>query len=124
MDYTIANNAKLFDELLGALAKHAEDPGITEAIAHLRAAKENYVQRSLDHMLNSLVLALYDLSTHRIDQRLSDELNSVISSFVHGIIEAPARLRKMAEEYERRGGKLLSADEILREVEERRGLSG
>jgi len=34
------------------------------------------------------------------------------------------KLRRLAEEYERSGGKLLSTDEILREVDERRGLVG
>jgi hypothetical protein len=122
MDYTIANNAKLFDELLGVLARHADEPGVTEALAHLRAAKENYVQRSLDHMMTSLVLALHDLFGLAPDLR--DELKAVLSGFVQAIFETPARLRRLADEYERSGGKLLSTDEILREVDERRGLRG
>jgi hypothetical protein len=124
MDYTVANNAKLFDELLGVLARHADEPGVPQAMEHLRAAKDNYVQRSLDHVMNSLVLAFYDLSANPPAPPLLDELTAVIRDFVHGIFEAPAKLRRLAEEYERRGGKLLSVDEILREVDERRGLSG
>jgi len=106
------------------LAEHAEKPGVTEAMEHLKAAKENYVQRSLDHMLNSLVLALHDLIANPVARPLQDELKDVISRFVQTIFETPARLRRLAEEYERSGGKPLSTDEILREVDERRGLSG
>lgn len=124
MDYTIANNAKLFDELLAVFEKHVDEPGIAEAMGHLRAAKENYVQRSLDHMVNSLVLALHDLSANPPAKPVQDELRAVIRSFVDEIFQAPAKLRRLAEEYERSGGELLSAEEILREVNERRGLSG
>ena len=124
MDYTIANNSKLFDELLAVLAKHSDERGVPEAIEHLRAAQSNYVQRSLDHMMNSLVLALHDLTAHPPAPALQNELSAVISGFVQGIFETPAKLRRLADEYERSGGKPLSTDEILREVDERRGLSG
>ncbi len=124
MDYTIPNNSKLFDELLAVLERHAEEPKVAAAIDHLRAAKVNYVQRSLDHMINSLVLVWYDLSSPSTTQVLRDELNAVISAFVQNIFEAPAKLRRLAEEYEKNGGKLLTTDEILAEVNERRGLRG
>src|SRR5690348_4251763 len=61
MDYTIDNNAKLFDELLAVLSKHREEPGVAAAFEDLKAAKFNYVQRSIDHMMSCLVLTLYDV---------------------------------------------------------------
>ncbi|HWZ33368.1 MAG TPA: hypothetical protein VNX18_18630 [Bryobacteraceae bacterium] len=123
MDYIIANNAKLFDELLAVLSRHIDEPGVEEALVDLNAAKENYLQRSLDHMFNSLVLALYDLSGHPANSALRGELNAVISNYVRQILDTPARLRRLAEEYEQSGGKPLSTEEILREVEERRGVN-
>jgi 3-methyladenine DNA glycosylase AlkC len=46
MDYTISNNARLLDE------------PVIEVLDDLKAAKVNYVQRSIDHIMNCLVLAI------------------------------------------------------------------
>ncbi len=122
MDYTISNNKKLFDEILRILSRHAGEPGVEEALHALNAAKENYLQRSIDHMLSNIALSLADLLRNPVHQATADELKDVFLRFVQEMLNAPARLRKLAEEYERNGGKPLSRDEILREVEERRGV--
>jgi hypothetical protein len=121
MDYTISNNAKLFDELLAVLNKHQDEDGVIEALEDLKAAKVNYVHRSIDHMMNCLVLAIYDLAVHTPSKELQSELRSVIRRFVAGIFQAGSRLSELARQYEASGGKLLSHDEILQEVDERRG---
>jgi hypothetical protein len=64
MDYTISNNARLFDALIQVLNEHQNEPGVVEALEDLKAAKINYVQRSIDHMMNCLVLAVHDLVVH------------------------------------------------------------
>lgn len=121
MDYTISNNSKLFDELLQVLDRHREEPGVVEAMDDLKAAKVNYVQRSLDHMLSCLVLAIHDLVANPPNQELQRELSTVFRQYYTGVMQAGSRLREMSREYETRGGKLLSRDEILDEVDERRG---
>ena len=64
MDYTISNNSKLFDELIQVLKSHQNEPGVVEALDDLKAAKVNYIQRSIDHMMSCLVLAIHDLVIH------------------------------------------------------------
>ena len=123
MDYTISNNARLFDELLEVLNKYQNEPGVIEALEDLKAAKVNYVQRSIDHMMNCLVLAIHDLMAHTPSKELQRDLRSVIHRFVTGIFQAGSKLSEVASEYEASGGKLLSHDEILQEVDERRGSS-
>ena len=123
MDYTIRNNARLFDDLVRVLSNHQEEPGVAEAIEDLKAAKVNYVQRSIDHMLNCLVLTMYDLIIHPPSQGLQKELNSVMHSFYTEMMQAGSRLKDLSQQYEVGGGRLLSHDEILREVDERRGTS-
>ena len=121
MDYTISNNAKLFDELLEVLNRHHDEPGVAEALDDLKAAKINYGQRSIDHMMNALVLTIYDLVVHPPGKELQSELRAVIHRYVSWIFQAGSRLSELARQYEAGGGKLLSDEEILAEVHERRG---
>jgi hypothetical protein len=121
MDYTISNNAKLFDELLQVLNSHQNEPGVVETLVDLQAAKVNYIQRSIDHMMNCLVLTIHDLVVHPPSKELRKELSSVIHRYYTGIFQAGSRLSEMAREYEANGGKALSHDEILEEVDESRG---
>lgn len=123
MDYTISNNAKLFDEVLRVLNKHQSEPGVVEALEDLKAAKVNYIQRSIDHMMNCLVLAIHDLVVHPPSDELWSDLRSVIHQFCTGILQAGPRLSELARQYEESGGTSLSRDEILKEVDERRGTS-
>jgi hypothetical protein len=57
METVKANHKKLFDELLKVLNKHRSEEGAIPALAYLKAARDNYLQGSTDHMLSSLVLA-------------------------------------------------------------------
>lgn len=123
MDYAISNNAGLFDELLQVLNKHQNEPGVVEALEDLKAAKINYVQRSMDHMMNCLVLTVHDLVVHPPSESLQSELQAVIHGFYVGISQAGPRLSQLARDYEASGGKLLSREEILEEVDARRGSS-
>ena len=123
MDYTISNNAKLFDELLRVLNNHQNEPGVVEALEDLKAAKLNYVQRSIDHMMNCLVLAVHDLLACLKTKELQSELVSVIDQFYSGIFQAGSRLSELSRQYEAAGGKSLSHDEILEEVDASRGIS-
>jgi hypothetical protein len=122
MDYTIDNNARLFDELLQVLNSHQNEPGAIEALVDLQAAKVNYVQRSIDHMINCLVLALHDLIVHPPSEALQSDLKSVIDRFYRAALPGP-KLSELARQYEASGGKPLSVEEILQEVNERRGTS-
>ncbi len=121
MDYMIANKSNLFDELLQVLGSHQNEPGVVSALEDLKAAKVNYTQRSIDHMLNCLVLVIHDLVVHPPSKKLQTELSTVIHRHYTGMFEAGSRLSELALEYETSGGKLLSRDEILAEVDERRG---
>jgi len=122
MDYTIDNNARLFDELLHVLNTHQNEPGAIEALEDLKAAKVNYVQRSIDHMMNCLVLALHDLIVHPPSEALQSDLKSVIDRFYRAALPGP-KLSELSRQYEASGGKPLSVEEILQEVNERRGTS-
>jgi hypothetical protein len=97
MDYTIKNNAKLFDEVLQVL--------------------------NIDHMMNCLVLAVHDLFVHPPSEELQSDLRSVIHRFYTGIFEAGSRLSELARQYEVGGGEPLPREEILEEVNLRRGTS-
>jgi hypothetical protein len=121
MDYTISNNAKLFEELIAVLGRHHEEPGVAAALDDLRSAKVNYGQRSIDHMINALVLTGYDLVTHPLSKELQDELQAVIQGYVTWILQAGSRLGEMAQRYEKSGGRLLSDEEILAEMDDRHG---
>lgn len=124
MDYTITNTAQLFDELLSVLNKHYKEPGAIEALEYLRAAKLNYKQRSIDHMTNCLILIIHSLVVHPPSDELQRDLRSAIHQFVKGIFEAGSKLGELAHQYEETGGRLLTQEEILKEVDERRGLAG
>src|SRR5947207_3201751 len=121
MDYTISNNSKLFDELLQVLNSHQSEQGVVEVLDDLKAAKVNYLQRSIDHMMNCLVLAIHDLVVHPPSKELQKELSAVIHQHYIGMFQAGSRLSEMASKHEATGGKPLSHDEILQEVDERRG---
>ena len=58
MDHTVANQTRLFDDLLAVLERHRDEPGAEEVRGYLNAAKVNYVQRSVYHLVVSLALAL------------------------------------------------------------------
>jgi len=109
--------------LLEVLNRHQNEPGVIAALGDLKAAKVNYCQRSIDHMVNCLVLAIDDLLVHVPSKELQNELGSVIHRFVTEIFHAASKLSELARQYEASGSKLLSHDEILQEVDERRGSS-
>jgi hypothetical protein len=121
MDYTISNNSRLFDELLTVLNEHQNEPGVVEAIEDLKAAKFNYRQRSMDHMLSCLVLTLHDLIVHPPTGELSRKLSNVIHSFYGRTTSFGSTLRDLGDQYERQGGPLLTPEQAVREVDERRG---
>jgi hypothetical protein len=81
------------------------------------------MQRSIDHMTNCLVLTVHYLFMHPLSDALKKDLNSVLDQFVMGIFQAGSKLGELAHEYEEAGGRLLSQEEILKEVDERRGLA-
>jgi hypothetical protein len=78
MDYIIRGNAILFDGIIEVLGKHPEDPAATKALDYLKSAKFNYVQRSLDHMLSTSILALHSLLAVPPNEALRRELQAVI----------------------------------------------
>ena len=119
-DHTIENNRQLFDDLIGVLNKHPNTEAAFGTLEYLKSARHNYVQRDIDRMMNSLVLALYELSGVR-DVKLLPELREVIRKHYRWISQAGDRMAKLAKEYEAGGGKLLSREEILDEVADRRG---
>lgn len=121
MDYTISNNAALFDRALEILERYREEPGVGEALDDLNAAKVNYAQRSIDHMLNCLVLTAYDLFSRPLPPQLVTELRAVVYQYVQRALGAGSKMSDLAREYKEAGGRLLSDEEILREVDERRG---
>ncbi len=121
MDYTIPNNAKLFDDLVQILGKYSDVRGIGEALQDLRAAKVNYVQRSIDHMVICLILVVHDLVQHPLPGELKEDLRRAIREHYKRVTEAGSKLGELARQYEAGGGQLLSRDEILEEVDQRRG---
>ena len=123
MDYTIANNARLLEELIRILGEYPDDEGAVRALEDLRAAKLNYVHRSIDHMLSCLVLTLHDLILHPPGEELREKIKGTIDQFYRDAMNTGARLSAMSGNYADSGGKLLSRDEILEEVDERRGAS-
>src|SRR5262249_30357182 len=114
---------KLFDDLLAVLDKHRDEPGVGEAITGLKAAKINYLQDSTEQLVACLVLAMRELLAHPTGSLLRTELKATIDAFVTSTLKNGSKLTDLAREYEMNGGKLLSYDEIIREVDERRGVS-
>jgi DNA-binding response OmpR family regulator len=120
MDYIIEDNARLFDELIKIL--YEDDPQC-HAFEALRLAKANYEQRSMDHMLSNLVLAICELLGDSVSQELREKVKSVIIAHANQKFDAMKKLTSLSDQYRASGGKLLSRDEILQEVDERRGTS-
>jgi hypothetical protein len=118
MDYIIEDNARLFDELIKIL--YEEDPRC-HAFEALQLAKANYEQRSLDHMLSNLVLAICEMLGDSVSEQLREKVKSVIMAHAGRKFDAMKKLTSLSDQYRASGGKLLSRDEILQEVEERRG---
>jgi hypothetical protein len=120
MDYIIEDNARLFDELIKIL--YEDDPQC-HAFEALQLAKANYEQRSMDHMLTNLVLTICELLGDSVSPALREKVKSVIISHANQKFEAMKKLTSLSDQYRASGGKLLSYDEILQEVDERRGTS-
>jgi hypothetical protein len=120
MDYIIEDNAKLLNELIAIL--YEDDPH-SRAFEALKSVKANYDQRSMDHMLSNLVLAIYELIGNSSNQELREKIKSVINAYANQKFDAMKRLTSLSDQYKASGGKLLSRDEILQEVDERRGTS-
>lgn len=121
MDYTISNHFKLFDDVLAVLQRYCDKPGVAGAFDDLLAAKKNYQQRSLDHMLNCLVLVLHDLVIARDVPGLMDDLSRAIHDHYRRVLESSNQLASLAQEYELSGGPPLSYDQIAEEIARRRG---
>jgi len=119
MDQTSSNILRLFDAVLNVLNRHHGENGATEALEYLKAARHNYEQRDIDRMVVSLVLALQQ--TLRLRLEVAQEIQDVIREFTNLRSENAAKMIKMAQEYEARGGRLLSQSEVLEEVSRRRG---
>ena len=121
MDATVVSVIRLFDEILAVLNRHQNEPGVVEVLEYLKAARYNYAQRDIDRMILSLLLAMNDFP------KLGPEVTSAIQQLIHGVArlrsEVPARMANLAQEYQSRGGKLLSLGEALEEVSRRRGSS-
>ena len=112
---------ELFEQLIEVLNKYQTKDGAIEVLGFLGAARENYSQGSIDHMLRSLLLAWEHAG--KLDPEISKELRSVVSTFVAKIFAAAAEMSRLSEEYEVAGGKPLSREEINEEVNARRGAS-
>jgi hypothetical protein len=123
MDYAISSNARFFDDLLKVLDDHHGEAGVAEAIEGLKAAKFNYAQRSMDHMLRGLVLAVHSLTVNQLSERLRREIFEIFEAYYRYAMSAGSRMTEIARQYERQGGPLLSPDQVLKEVDERRGTS-
>ena len=109
---------KLFDELLAVLDKHREERGVDQAIEDLTAAKINYSQDSTEQLVACLVLTMRDLVSHPSASGLFEELKAKIDQFAASTLNIGSKLSDLARQYEKSGGKLLTYEEILREVDE------
>ena len=121
MDKPSPAHLKLFDDLLEVLNKHGKEDRALGALEYLQAAKFNYSQGAMNHMMSCLVLALDQLAACPAGSPLLQDLRAAVRGFVRWVDEATARMTSLAREYEAGGGKLLSQEEILAEVSERRG---
>jgi hypothetical protein len=121
MDQTSSNTLLLclFDDVLAVLNKYHGENGATEALEYLKAARYNYEQHDVDRLLVSFVLALQQVS--RLRPEVTCEIQKVIREFTALRSETAAKMIRMAQDYESRGGKLLSLSEVLEEVSRRRG---
>ena len=121
VDHAREKYTALFNALLKVLDAHRDEPGAGEAWAYLRSARFCYGQQDMDHMVGNLVLALDSLARVPRNSVLWDQLLSEVRGFVAFFSGAPGEMRKLAEEYEANVGDLLSREQILEEVSERRG---
>jgi hypothetical protein len=121
MDRGTDGNLALFDALLEVLARHEDTAAVPEILQDLKSARFNYTQRDVGHLVNNLCRVLYKLIDGPLDEALKDDLRKEIRARAKAILATAAELRQLADEYEAKGGKLLSQDEILAEVAERRG---
>jgi len=110
---------RLFDDVLSVLNRHQGENGAIEALEYLKAARYNYEQRDIDRMVVSLLLALQQ--TLRLRPEVTQEIQDVIRALTNLRSENAANMIRMAQDYEARGGKLLSRSEVLEEVSRRRG---
>lgn len=122
MGYKLERNAQLFDALIEVLNKHYKEPGAVMALDDLQAAKVNYLQGSIDQMISCLVFVIHDLATQQNSDAFWNDLKGVIYQFYGGMFQGP-KLTELAQQYEANGGRPLTQDEILKEVDERRGAS-
>jgi len=120
MDQTSSSLLRLFDDVLAVLNTHHEENGATEALEYLKAARYNYEQHDIDRLLTSFVLAVQQVA--RLRPEVTREIQRVIGEFTDLRSETAAKMIRMAQDYESRGGKLLSLSEVLEEVSRRRGL--
>jgi predicted metal-dependent hydrolase len=119
MDQTRPSILRFFDDVLAVLNTHHEENGATEALEYLKAARYNYEQHDIDRLLTSFVLALQQVP--RLRPEVMREIQKVIREFTDLRSETAAKMIRMAQDYESRGGKLLSLSEVLEEVSRRRG---
>jgi hypothetical protein len=120
MDYIIEDNARLLNELIAILR---EDDPHSRAFEAFRNVKANYDQRSLDHTLMTLVLAIYELLGDSVTKETRDKIKSALVAYANQKFDAMKKLTSLSDRYRASGGMLLSRDEILQEVDERRGTS-
>jgi hypothetical protein len=74
-------------------------------------------------MLTNLVLAACELLGDSASQQLREKVKSVIIAHANQKFDAMKKLTSLSDQYRESGGKPLSHDEILQEVDERRGTS-
>ena len=72
-------------------------------------------------MLNCLILTFHDWAVHLPSEELRKDLIAVIEAYYSKIMRAPEAMANLAEQYSLQGGRTMSRDEILREVDEGRG---
>jgi hypothetical protein len=123
MDRAIENNTRLFDVILERLTKHFPDDTAVEVHEYLKAAKFNYQQRDIDHMVFNLALALDRLAARNVSGELKQDLRKTIRRFVKDIDASASKMIRLSDEYRASGGKLLSPEEVREEVNARRGIS-
>jgi archaellum component FlaC len=121
MDRAIDGNLDLFDALLQVLSKHEGNASVEGIRQDLKSARFNYTQRDVRHLVNNLCRALHSLMDESLDESLKAELKNEVRARATAVVLAAEKLRELADEYEAKGGKLLTHDEILAEVAERRG---
>ena len=72
-----SDNAKLFDALERSCRSTRLSLVSRRQFEDLRAAKANYVERSIDHMLKGLILMIDDLVSQQTKEELQKDLGAV-----------------------------------------------